>query len=213
MHRTPETKTMRYNSVVGEAVAEKTIEKSRFLAYTAHVGSEEEAKAYLTRVRALHPMATHVCYGYIADKIGNLQRFSDDGEPQGTAGMPILGVLKAQELKETVVAVVRYFGGIKLGAGGLTRAYAGCAADGLEKSEIACYETGVEIELSVDYSEVNAALRFLEKEIVLSRDFSAEAKFTVIVKETDAEDFSARARDFLNGRVKLRTGNSYFYPF
>ena len=204
---------MQYRSVVGESVAERTIEKSKFLAYAAHVGGEEEAKAYLSKVRSLHPMATHVCYGYIADKLGNLQRFSDDGEPQGTAGMPILGVLKAQELKETLIAVVRYFGGIKLGAGGLTRAYAGCAADGLATSEIKSFETGVELTLSVDYAEVNAALRLLEGEIVLAKEFSSEANFTVMVKEGDVEAFSARARDFLNGRVKLSAGRSYFYPF
>ncbi len=204
---------MFYKSVVGEATAEKVIEKSRFLAYVSHIGDEEEAKAYLLKVRSLHPMATHVCYGYIADKLGNLQRFSDDGEPQGTAGMPILGVLKAQELRETLIAVVRYFGGIKLGAGGLTRAYAGCAADGLSAIPVKGYETGVELTLSVEYSEVNAALRFLEKQTVLSRDFSSEAEFTVIVKETDAAQFIARARDFLNGRVKFREGRRYFYPF
>ncbi len=204
---------MQYNSVVGEAFAEKTIERSKFLAYVSHVGSEEEAKAFLFRVRSLHPMATHVCYGYIADKLGNLQRFSDDGEPQGTAGMPILGVLKAQELRETCVAVVRYFGGIKLGAGGLTRACAGCAADGLAASMIKSYETGVELLLSVDYAEVNAALRLLENEIVLNRDFSSSARFTVIVREGDVETFSARARDFLNGRVKIDMGEKYFYPF
>ena len=120
---------MYYKSVVGEHFAEKTIEKSKFLAYVSHAEGEDAAKAYLGKVRALHPMATHVCYGYIADKVGNLQRFSDDGEPQGTAGMPILGVLKAKELRFATAAVVRYFGGIKLGAGGLTRAYAGCAAE------------------------------------------------------------------------------------
>ena len=204
---------MYYKSVVGEHLAEKTIEKSKFLAYVSRAEGEEAAKAYLGKVRALHPMATHVCYGYISDKVGNLQRFSDDGEPQGTAGMPILGVLKAQELKETVIAVVRYFGGIKLGAGGLTRAYAGSAADVIAGSEIKSYETGVEVTLSVGYPEINAALRFLEGEILLSRDFSSEARFTVIVRETETEQFFARAREFLNGRVKLQTGNKYFYPF
>ncbi len=204
---------MQYRSVVGETVAERIIEKSRFLAYAAHVGSEEDARAYLSKVRSFHPMATHVCYGYIADKLGNLQRFSDDGEPQGTAGMPILGVLKAQELRETLIAVVRYFGGVKLGAGGLVRAYAGCAAEGLEMSEIKNYETGVEVELLVDYSEVNAAMRFLEGETVLARDFSSLARFTVMVREGEVDNFRARAEDFLNGRVKFQVGSKYFYPF
>ena len=204
---------MEFKSVVGETFTEKTIEKSRFLTYVGHTEGESEAKEFLAKVRGLHPLATHVCYGYIADKIGNEQRFSDDGEPQGTAGMPILNVIKAQKLFETTVAVVRYFGGIKLGAGGLTRAYAGSAADGCDAAEKRTYTTGLELTLEVDYPEVNAVMKFLEGEIVLSRDFGAKASFTVIVRETDAEDFSARARDYLNGRVKIAEGRKYFYPF
>ena len=122
---------MSYKSVAAPCEREKVIEKSRFLTYAAHTAGEEEARAFLASVRAQHPLATHVCYAFIADRLGNLQRFSDDGEPQGTAGMPILNVIKAQELYETTVAVVRYFGGIKLGAGGLTRAYSSCAAEAL----------------------------------------------------------------------------------
>ncbi len=204
---------MEYKSVVGETVTEKVIEKSRFLTYVSHTEGEEEAKAFLARIRALHPAATHVCYGYIADKIGNEQRFSDDGEPQGTAGMPILGVIKAQNLKETAIAVVRYFGGIKLGAGGLTRAYAGGAAEGVERAEKRVYTTGVEVLLEVDYPDVNAALRFLEGETVLSREFAAKARFTVMIKESEEGTFTARARDFFNGKVTLSSGKRYFYPF
>lgn len=128
---------MSYRSVAREAVCERIVEKSRFLGYCAHVAGEEEAREFLSRVRAEHPQATHVCYGFVADKTGNLQRFSDDNEPQGTAGMPILNVIKAQKLFETAVAVVRYFGGIKLGAGGLTRAYRQSAAELIEKVGLA----------------------------------------------------------------------------
>ena len=96
-----------YLSVRGEAVTERIVEKSRFIAFVAHTSGEAEVKAFLARVRGEHPQATHVCYGYIADAIGNEQRFSDAGEPQGTAGMPILSVLKARKLYETTVAVVR----------------------------------------------------------------------------------------------------------
>ena len=204
---------MEYKSVVGETVTEKVIEKSRFLTYVSHTEGEEEAKGFLARIRALHPAATHVCYGYITDKIGNEQRFSDDGEPQGTAGMPILGVIKAQNLKETAIAVVRYFGGIKLGAGGLTRAYAGGAAEGMERAEKRVYTTGGEMSLEVDYPDVNAALRFLEGEIVLSREFSFKARFTVMIKESEENAFTARSRDFFNGKVTLSAGKRYFYPF
>ena len=204
---------MGYRSVAGEAFAEKVIERSRFLAYAKHVESEEEARAALAEICALHPLATHVCFAFIADKAGNLQRFSDAGEPQGTAGMPILGVLKAQELKETLVAVVRYFGGIKLGAGGLTRAYAGCASAALAAAKICNFEMCEELALSVDYADVNAAMRFLEGKEVLAKNFSERAEFTVAVKESEAETFKARARDFFNGKIQITAGKRYYFPF
>lgn len=204
---------MGYRSVAGEAFAEKVIEKSRFLAYAKHAESEEEARAALAQVCALHPLATHVCYAFIADKAGNLQRFSDAGEPQGTAGMPILGVLKAQDLRETLVAVVRYFGGIKLGAGGLTRAYAGSASAALAAASICNFEMCEELALSVEYADVNAALRFLEGKEVLSKTFSERAEFTVAVRESEAEAFKARAQDFFNGKIQITFGRRYYFPF
>ncbi len=204
---------MGYRSVAGEAFAEKVIERSRFLGYARHVESEEEARAALAEICALHPLATHVCYAFIADKAGNLQRFSDAGEPQGTAGMPILGVLKAQELKETLVAVVRYFGGIKLGAGGLARAYAGCASAALAEAKICDFEMCMEMALSVDYPDVNAAMRFLEGREILRKNFAERAEFVVAVKESEAENFMARAQDFFNGKIQISLGRRYYFPF
>ena len=86
-------------TVHGRTETEKIIEKSRFLTYSTHVESEEEARAFIAEIRAMHPFATHCCFAFVADKLGNLQRFSDDGEPQGTAGMPILDVLKEFDVK------------------------------------------------------------------------------------------------------------------
>ena len=139
----------------GRHESEKIIEKSRFLTYSAHVESEEEARAFIAEIRSKHSLATHVCYAFISDKTGNLQRFSDDGEPQGTAGVPILEVLKAKKLFETAVAVVRYFGGIKLGAGGLVRAYSSSAAENLDGADIRVVETCVEIAATVDYTGID----------------------------------------------------------
>lgn len=204
---------MGYPSVTGDASAELILERSRFLSYACHVESEEEARARIAALRGQHPLATHVCFAFIADKAGNLQRFFDDGEPQGTAGMPILGVLKAQGLRESLVAVVRYFGGIKLGAGGLTRAYASSAAGCLAQAKIGNFEPCVEATLAVGYAAVDAALRFLEREEVLSRAFSDRAEFVVAIKEADAERFCGRARDFFNGKVQITFGKRYFYPF
>ena len=85
-------------TVHGRTETEKIIEKSRFLTYSQHVESEEEARAFIAEIRTAHPFATHCCFAFVADKVGNLQRFSDDGEPQGTAGVPILDVLKNKKL-------------------------------------------------------------------------------------------------------------------
>lgn len=205
---------MSYKSLSGTHLREKVIEKSRFLTYTAHTAGEEDARAFLASVRAGHPLATHVCYAFIADSIGNLQRFSDDGEPQGTAGMPILNVIKAQGLFETTVAVVRYFGGIKLGAGGLTRAYSSSAAEALAESEKCVYDMCSEILLRAEYPEVNALMRFLEGRCaVLGREFAADAAFTVRVREGDTASFCAELADLLNGKVQIFEQNKYFSAF
>ena len=205
---------MGYKSVAGTHTSEKIIEKSRFLTYVSHTAGEEEARAFLAAVRAEHPLATHVCYAFIADRIGNMQRFSDDGEPQGTAGMPILNVIKAQQLFETTVAVVRYFGGIKLGAGGLTRAYSSSAAEALAESEKCVYDMCSEILLRAEYPEVNALMRFLEGRCaVLGREFAADAAFTVRVREGDAASFCAELADLLNGKVQIFEQNKYFSAF
>ena len=128
-----------YLSVCSTSTHEKVIERSRFIARCGHVEGEEEARAFIGAVRAEHSLATHNCFAFVADKAGNLLRFSDDGEPQGTAGMPILEVIRSKKLFETAIVVTRYFGGIKLGAGGLVRAYAGAAADVLAGADIRAF--------------------------------------------------------------------------
>lgn len=206
---------MAYLSVTGECAAEKIIEKSRFLAYAAHVESETEAKDFLARLRGEHPLATHVCYGYVSDKLGNEQRFSDDNEPQGTAGMPILNVIKAQKLYETAVAVVRYFGGIKLGAGGLTRAYSSSAAEVIASSKKCLFDTCVEIAIAVDYAQINAATRFFEENAceILSRNFGESAEFIAAVRECGAAEFQARLNDYLNGKARFAELTRRYFPF
>lgn len=201
-----------YLSVSGVASCERTVEKSRFISYTAHIESEEEARAFLADLREEHPLATHICYAFIADKTGNLIRFSDDGEPQGTAGMPILGVLKAKKLFETVVAVVRYFGGIKLGAGGLTRAYSASASEGLNAAEILTYDVCAEISVSVSYSEVKALTRFAEGKTVTGKDYAERTAFTFRVRESEAEEFISEIRNELRGRAEIKEIGRGVFP-
>lgn len=122
-----------YETVQSSTTTEE-IKRSRFITEVRRVKGEEELFAELGAIRKMYSDATHVCYAAVFDKSGLAARFSDDGEPSGTAGQPILEAIKQSGLKETLVAVVRYFGGIKLGAGGLTRAYAGAATNGLKNS-------------------------------------------------------------------------------
>ncbi len=206
-------KTVR--TVYGRCESEKIIEKSRFLTYSAHVESEEEARAFVAEIRAKHSLATHVCFAFISDKVGNLQRFSDDGEPQGTAGVPILEVLKAKKLYETAVAVVRYFGGIKLGAGGLVRAYSSSAAENLDGADIRVVETCVELFVTVDYTGIDGVQKFISSRpcSLLSTDYGEKVDFWVTVKKKDTDAFCSEIIDYMQGRVQVEKGKEYFGLF
>ena len=195
--------------------SEKMIEKSRFLTFSAHVESEEEARAFIASVRSKHSMATHVCYAFIADKIGNLQRFSDDGEPQGTAGVPMLEVLKAKKLFETAVAVVRYFGGVKLGAGGLVRAYSSCTAENLDLADIRSLEICEEYTATIDYTGIDGVQKYISSKNVslLSTDYGEKVNFLVAVKKRESEEFCKGLIDFMQGKVEIVQGKEYYAPF
>lgn len=133
---------MSYKTVQGESFAEYEINRSRFLAYVQNISSEAEAIEFAQRIRKLHYDARHHCSAYILGEKGRLQKADDDGEPSGTAGKPILEILKKNEVKDTMIIVTRYFGGIKLGAGGLIRAYGKAAAMGLAAARLVqkvCY--------------------------------------------------------------------------
>ena len=204
-----------YLSVKGECETQKIIEKSRFITTSKHISCEEEAKDFIADIRRRYPDATHNCYAYIADNLGNFPRFSDDGEPSGTAGMPILEVIKNKKLYETAVVVTRYFGGIKLGAGGLVRAYSGSASENLEKAEKVLYDTCSESEYSVDYSSVDAVMRFCAENSasLLNTLYNNDVTFIIAVKKADEEKFNSGIINRLNGKIKIRKLKEYFFPF
>ena len=205
----------RYLSLQGVCVTEKVIEKSKFITESRHVESEEEAKVFIAEVSKKYSDATHNCYAYISDELGNNLRFSDDGEPQGTAGMPMLEVLRAQNLKQVAVVVTRYFGGIKLGAGGLVRAYSGSVAENLNTAQKVLYEQCAENNYTVGYSEVDLSLRFFSENdcTVINTVYADSVTFTVAVKACDEQTFVDALKNFLNGRVKVERCKSYFFPF
>ena len=146
------------------------IEKSRFITYVKHITSEEDYKQYLKEIKKKHYDATHVCSALIC---GNIKRSNDDGEPSGTAGMPILNVLDKQNLDYTCVLVVRYFGGIKLGAGGLIRAYSNATSLALEKAIIVEDIKYPKYKIELSYELANKVDNFLIKNtLYLQKEYS-----------------------------------------
>ena len=142
-----------YLTVKKSAEARLVIRKSLFISYVERAASEETALAFIESIRRKHWDATHNCYAYIIGDQGDIKRFSDDGEPSGTAGKPILNVLERLDLTNTVIVVTRYFGGIMLGAGGLIRAYGESAKVGIEASGLVERVLSSVVRLSVDYSQ------------------------------------------------------------
>lgn len=141
-----------------DGVTENTVEikRSKFIATLSHVESGEDAEAFVRAVRKRYPDATHNCYAYIADELGNETRFSDDGEPGGTAGQPMLEVLKKRGVVKAAVVVTRYFGGIKLGAGGLVAAYTDSVSEVLDAAGIRRMTECAEVTVECDYSDHSA---------------------------------------------------------
>lgn len=129
---------------------EIVINKSKFINYLIRIENIDDIKFYLDKIKEETPNATHYCYAYI---LGNIKHFSDDGEPGGTAGMPILNVLENNNLDYILSVTVRYFGGIKLGAGGLVRAYTKSVTECLKNAEILEYEIGYNFDINLDYSQ------------------------------------------------------------
>jgi uncharacterized YigZ family protein len=188
--------------------------KSRFITSVARVETVEEAEAFLAKIRAEFPDATHNCAAYrIKDPL--VERFFDDGEPGGTAGMPMLDVLKKQDLFDVAVVVTRYFGGILLGAGGLVRAYSKGAADGVKEAGTALMEQGVRLRLSCGYHLYDRVqrMRELQNAEILSTDFGAEIAIELMLRASEEEALSVALADLSAGSAKLEALERLFYPF
>ena len=141
-----------YLTVKGSGESEIMIQKSRFLTYVNRAETEQQAQAFIEEIKLKHKSANHNCSAYLIGEHDSIQKASDDGEPSGTAGFPMLEVLKKQGLKDTVVVVTRYFGGIKLGGGGLIRAYGKATTEGLKNAHIVERRLHFLMKVSVDYT-------------------------------------------------------------
>ncbi|MBO6263887.1 MAG: YigZ family protein [Clostridia bacterium] len=190
------------------------IERSRFIGKVFTVKTEDEAREYINSVKKEHPFATHNCYAYVAER-GAIARFSDDGEPQGTAGMPMLEVLKNRGLSDTLVVITRYFGGIKLGAGGLVRAYSSTAAAALDEAGVEELRPSNVIKVVVAYDKYSAFLKFCEKRTIITTDtaYGENVEITVAVPTEDAAEFKEKLTDFMAGKVEIIDLSADFFVY
>ena len=181
-------KTYRYAD--GEYEIKTEIKRSVFIASVKGEVDAQGAEDFVRAIRKKYPDATHNCYAYISDELGNVTRFSDDGEPSGTAGQPILDVLRKQNLVKTAIVVTRYFGGIKLGAGGLVGAYSQTAASGVAVAKISTKTECERVDVFADYSVFATLEKHLRKANVVLDDIAygngVECRVFVPCDETDA---------------------------
>lgn len=193
-----------YKTLRRSSSDEFIINKSRFIGYAAPVTTEEEALAFLQSIRTKHKDATHNCYAYVIGQNAGIMRYSDDGEPGGTAGLPMMEVIKAQGVVNCCVVVTRYFGGVLLGAGGLVRAYTQGCAVGLKAAQVVVMEPSQRYLCEAAYSlwdKVQYAFRSLPVQLV-SSEFSTAVAFTLLVREKDAEHVLAELTRLTDGKIE-----------
>ncbi len=179
-----------------------TEKRSDFIGFSTFVKNEEEALEIIKKKKKEYSDATHNVFAYMIGE--NIARYSDDNEPQGTAGMPVLNAIRMSGISDVLVVVTRYFGGILLGAGGLVRAYSTAASMSLNQAKTVIYEDYTELEISCsysDYGKLNIELQQADV-IIDSSDFADEIKIKLAVKEEICSDFVNRLTDIFNGRIK-----------
>ena len=180
-----------------EIINEIIIEKSRFITYLKRVDSIEDADNYLALIKKKHYDATHHCFALIIDGV---QRSNDNGEPSGTAGVPILDVLKKNDINNTICIVVRYFGGIKLGAGGLVRAYSTSASEALKKATFTTKKEYKRYELIIDYTTYNQIV-YLIKNDIIKNDFTHNITLTIDIDDDKKLD---KIKDISQGNALIK---------
>ena len=186
---------------------ETVVNKSRFLAFATGVETVEEAMDFVNSIKKKYYDATHNCYAYV---VGNFLKFSDDGEPSGTAGKPILNALQQKGFCDTVLVVTRYFGGIKLGAGGLVRAYGGAASDLLSKLPTLALVDCVDVLIKVAYGLQNFIVNLATKDAISYKiDYDTSVNILVTLKREAVEKFVQAAENAVNGKADFVVGNVY----
>ena len=201
-----------YRTAAGYGEAEYEDKRSRFIGHIKPVTSENEAKAFIDEMRRTYADATHNVFAYVLRE-GNILRWSDDGEPGGTAGMPIMDTLIRSETENALIIVTRYFGGILLGSGGLVRAYSRSAADALSAAGSVTMTPCAEIEFVTDYTRFGGIEGFVRKNsTVRNIEFLENIKFNCLVETKKADAFIADIIEWTDGRSAPRMLGEEYLP-
>lgn len=198
-----------YYTIKGYGTHEIMIQKSKFITYVNRAETEEEAQTFIQSIKKKHYDATHNCSAYLIGKNDEIQKANDDGEPSGTAGIPMLEVLKKRQLKNTVIVVTRYFGGIKLGAGGLIRAYGSATSEGINAVGVVKRTLMQIMHATFDYTYIGK----IENELhhspykIKNTKYAEHVEMEIYVESGKKEDFIEWMTNMTNGKATFRTGD------
>lgn len=194
-----------YKTLLSYGQDEVVIEKSRFIGYATPVKNEEEAVAFIEKIRTKHWNATHNVPAYVVGDNNEIQRYSDDREPSGTAGIPVLEVIKREELKNVVVVVTRYFGGIKLGTGGLVRAYTRGAKIALDAAKIVRKKLHELVTVTIEYTMLGKIQNDILQNGYLIKDtkYDQTVHFFIYVEVDRLEEFRNQMREWTNDNFHM----------
>ncbi|MBO0465979.1 YigZ family protein [Enterococcus plantarum] len=203
----------RYFTIRSDGESEIEIKKSRFICSLKRVYSEAEAKEFIAQKKKEHWKATHNCSAFVIGEKSEIQRSNDDGEPSGTAGTPMLEVLKKQELINVVAVVTRYFGGTKLGAGGLIRAYSHAVSHALNAIGLVEGKLQLEIRLTISYPNLGSVQNFMEHNPYTLKDtiYGEHVEAICLVDEARSEQFLSEIVELLNGQVTFEEGECSYH--
>lgn len=204
-----------YRTVKEYGESEFIIQRSRFLTYVSRAETEEEAIDFINEIKKMHHTATHNCSAYMIGEHDEIQKANDDGEPSGTAGVPMLEVLKRQQLKDTVVVVTRYFGGIKLGSGGLIRAYGRATSEGIAATGTVKRKLHFLMKVTIDYT----LLGRVENEVRQSTYPLKEITYTegvdlyIYIPVSKESEFTEWITEMTSGQASILSVNQKFLEF
>ncbi|MDI3232705.1 YigZ family protein [Staphylococcus pasteuri] len=202
-------------TVKKEHTFENVINKSRFIAHIKPVTSEEEAKSFINEVKTQHKDATYNCSAYTVGPEMNIQKANDDGEPSGTAGVPMLEILKKLDIHDACVVVTRYFGGIKLGGGGLIRAYSGAVRDVIYDIGRVELRSAISVTVTLSYDQTGKFEYELESTTFMLRNqsYTDKVSYEIDVVQTEYDKFIEFLNKTTAGNYEIQTEDSKMLPF